>query len=261
MIALAALLYLPKPLILVIGLVMVAGHNLLDAFHASGTNLAAFCWALLHEPKAFDVGTRNLSVGYPLVPWVGVMALGYCFGRLLQKDVEAGHRRTLLIVPGGTMILSFVILRSFNLYGDASHWSKQSAAIFSFLSFIRTSKYPASLLFLLMTLGPTLLFLAFTERTSGRVGAIVSVYGRVPLFFYLLHVFVIHLLALMAAEFTAGYDWSDWILTRPPWDTGFKGYGFSLAITWLMWIGLVVALYLFANGMTLINRGTRNNGG
>jgi len=94
-----------------------------------------------------------------------------------------------------------------------------------------------------MTLGPALLFLAFTESVSGRAGRIVSVYGRVPLFYYLVHIGVIHLLALLAAEFTAGHDWSDWILTRPPWEAGFKSYGFSLPITWLIWIGLVVALY------------------
>jgi uncharacterized membrane protein len=224
-------------------LVIVAGHNLLDGFHVGGNKPAAFGWALLHEPNAFNVGSRSLSVGYPLVPWPGVMALGYCCGRLYADDFDAGRRRRLLILLGGSMILTFVMLRTFNQYGDASHWSKQSSAVMSFLSFIRTSKYPASLLFLLMTLGPALLFLAFTERTRGKVAGIVSVYGRVPLFYYLVHIAVIHLLALLAAEFTAGYDWSDWILTRPPWEAGFKGYGFSLAITWLIWAGLVVALY------------------
>ena len=96
-----------------------------------------------------------------------------------------------------------------------------------------------------MTLGPLLLFLALTEEIDGWVARLVSVYGRVPLFYYLVHIYVIHLLALLAAEFTAGYDWRDWILTGPdpPWEVGFKGYGFSLAITWLIWIGLVVALY------------------
>ncbi len=243
MIALAALVHLPKPFILVIGLVMVAGHNLLDGVHVGGNNPAAFGWALLHEPNAFNVGARSLSVGYPLVPWPGVMALGYCCGRLYADDFDAGRRRRVLILLGGSMILSFVVLRSFNLYGDASHWTKQSSAVMSFLSFIRTSKYPASLLFLLMTLGPALLFLAFTERASGKLAGIVSVYGRVPLFYYLVHIAVIHLLALLVAEFTPGYDWSDWILTRPPWEAGFKGYGFSLAITWLIWAGLVVGLY------------------
>jgi uncharacterized membrane protein len=139
MIALAALVHLPKPFILVIGLVMVAGHNLLDGFHVGGNNLAAFGWALLHEPNAFNVGTRSLSVGYPLVPWPGIMALGYCCGRLYADDFDAGRRRRLLILLGGSMILSFVVLRSFNLYGDVSYWTKQSSAVMSFLSFIRTS--------------------------------------------------------------------------------------------------------------------------
>jgi uncharacterized membrane protein len=245
MIALATLISLPTPLIVIIGLVLVAGHNLLDAFHVEGSTLAAFTWALLHEPNTFNVGTKSLSVGYPLVPWIGVMALGYCCGRLYDRTFDAGRRKTFLVLLGGSMVMAFVILRSFNLYGDASHWSKQASATFSLLSFIRTSKYPASLLFVLMTLGPLLLFLALTEEIDGWVARLVSVYGRVPLFYYLVHIYVIHLLALLAAEFTAGYDWRDWILTGPdpPWEVGFKGYGFSLAITWLIWIGLVVALY------------------
>ena len=94
-----------------------------------------------------------------------------------------------------------------------------------------------------MTLGPALLFLAVAENSSGGVGRIISVYGRVPLFYYLVHIYVIHLLAMLAAEFTAGHDWSDWILTWSPWEAGFTGYGFSLAITWLMWICLVAAVY------------------
>ena len=131
--------------------------------------LAGTRWRHLAGPCStnrmrFNVGTRSLSVGYPLVPWPGVMALGYCCGRLYSNDFDAGHRRRLLILLGGSMILAFVMLRCFNLYGDASHWSKQSSAVLSFLSFIRTSKYPPSLLFLLMTLGPALLFLAFTEN-------------------------------------------------------------------------------------------------
>lgn len=243
MMTLAAFVYFPQRFILVIGVVMVAGHNLLDGFHVGGNTLAAFGWALLHEPNEFQLGTRSLSVGYPLVPWPGVMALGYCCGQLYANNVDAGHRRRLLILLGSSMILSFVTLRCFNVYGDASHWSQQSSAVLSFLSFIRTSQYPPSLLFVLMTVGPVLLSLAVTERIGGKAGRIVSVYGRVPLFYYLVHIGIIHLLALLVAEFTAGHDWSDWILTRPPWEAGFNGYGFSLAITWLIWVGLVVALY------------------
>ena len=243
MIAMAALISLPKTVVLFIGLVMVAGHNLFDNVHVSGNNLAAFGWALLHEPNAFNVGNKSLSIGYPLVPWIGVMALGYCCGGLYSKDFDAGRRKTLLILLGGSMVLAFVILRYLNLYGEASHWSKQASASFSMLSFLKTSKYPPSLLFLLMTLGPALLFLAVAENSRGLVGEIIAVYGRVPLFYYLVHIYVIHLLAMLAAELTAGHDWSDWILTWNPWETGFKGYGFSLAMTWLIWICLVVALY------------------
>ena len=204
MIAMAALISLPKTVVLFIGLVMVAGHNLLDDIHVSGNNLAAFGWALLHEPNAFNVGNKSFSVGYPLVPWIGVMALGYCCGSLYSKDFDAGRRKTLLILLGGSMVLAFVILRYFNLYGEVSHWSRQASASFSLLSFLKTSKYPPSLVFLLMTLGPALLFLAFAENSSGKVGRIISVYGRVPLFYYLVHIYVIHLLCYAGGRIHCG---------------------------------------------------------
>jgi uncharacterized membrane protein len=244
MIVLAALIHLPLKIILLIGLVIVAGHNLLDNFNVEGNNLSAFLWAILHKQGSFTLTERSFFVGYPLIPWIGVMALGYCLGSLYTANYDPLKRKNILIQAGSLVILLFIILRSTNIYGDSLPWSRQHSPLFSFLSFLNVSKYPPSLLFILMTLGPVLLFLAFTENVNNRINNVVSVYGRVPLFFYVVHVYFIHLLALFAANLLPGYNWSDLILEQPLWFTDeLKGYGFSLGIVYLVWIAVVVALY------------------
>jgi len=244
MIVLAALIHLPLKIILLIGLVIVAGHNLLDNFNVEGNNLSAFLWAILHKQGSFTLTERSFFVGYPLIPWIGVMALGYCLGSLYTPNYDPLKRKKILIQAGSLVILLFIILRATNIYGDSLPWSRQHSPLFSFLSFLNVSKYPPSLLFILMTLGPALLFLAFTENVNNRINNVVSVYGRVPLFFYVVHVYFIHLLALFAANLLPGYNWSDLILEQPLWFTDeLKGYGFSLGIVYLVWIAVVVALY------------------
>ena len=120
----------------------------------------------------------------------------------------------------------------------------QKNALFTFLSFINVNKYPPSLLYVLITLGTACLFLSFTERLKGRVVKVISVYGRVPMFYYLIHIYIIHIIALVASAVTAGQDWKIWILTKPIWFTkDLKGYGFSLPVAYLVWLGIVIALY------------------
>jgi uncharacterized membrane protein len=136
------------------------------------------------------------------------------------------------------------VLRYTNLYGDPVKWSVQKNAFFTFLSFIKVNKYPPSLLYVLLTLGGAFLFLSFTEKLKGAVVKVVSVYGRVPMFYYLVHIYVIHLMAIIASALLPGQDWKIWILTKPIWfTTDLKGYGFSLPVAYLIWIGLVIALY------------------
>jgi uncharacterized membrane protein len=244
MIALAGLIYLPYKAVMAVGIVMVVGHNLLDSIRVEGNTVEAFIWSLTHQQNFFTWNDKMVLVGYPLIPWIGVMALGYCLGKLFTAEFSSEARKRILIPLGTSMILLFIILRATNFYGDPSPWTSQSSSLFSFLSFLNTTKYPPSLLYLLMTIGPALLFLAFTEKTSNVFTRIVSVYGRVPLFYYVIHVYVLHLLAMLAAEFSPGYDWSSMILIEPIWfQTAFKGYGFSLAIVYLIWIAIVVSLY------------------
>ncbi|NII26789.1 DUF1624 domain-containing protein [Pseudoflavitalea sp. X16] len=246
MVFLAALIHLPLWAIFSISVLMVAGHNLLDGVHAPGNTLQGFGWALLHEQRPFTYNGFLVLVGYPIIPWVGVMALGYCMGSIYTKNYPAEKRRKLLMTLGFTLVALFIIVRAINVYGDGRPWSPQSSSLFTVLSFLNTVKYPPSLLYLLMTIGPALLFLAWMERTPGWLGQKVAVFGRVPLFYYILHLYLLHLLAMFATVFS-GHQWSDMVLDYALW-TGrssaqLEGYGFSLGITYLVWIGVVILLY------------------
>ena len=244
MIVLAALIHLPKKLILGICIIIVAGHNLLDNIHVTGNSLPAFGWSLLHDQRFFTWHKEILLVGYPIIPLVAIMPLGYFLGSWYTADYNIQKRQRNLLILGSLAIASFIVLRYTNLYGDPVKWSVQKNAFFTFLSFIKVNKYPPSLLYVLLTLGGAFLFLSFTEKLKGAVVKVVSVYGRVPMFYYLIHIYVIHLVAMIASAFLPGQDWKIWILTKPIWfTTDLKGYGFSLPVAYLIWIGLVIALY------------------
>jgi len=244
MIVLAVLVRLPFKFILVFGLVLVLGHNLLDNIHINGNTLPAFGWSLLHDQRFFTWNHEMLLVGYPLIPLIGVMPLGYCLGAWYKKGFSIEKRQKNLLLVGGISILVFLVLRYSNVYGDPNKWSVQKNAFFTFLSYLNVSKYPPSLLYLLMTLGTAFLFLSFTEKLKGGIVNVVSVYGRVPMFYYLIHIYIIHLIALTASAFTPGQDWHVWLLPKPIWfSTNLKGYGFSLPVAYLIWIAIVVALY------------------
>lgn len=203
MVALAAALWLPRPAILVLGLVLVAGHNLLDGVHASdfgapGTR-PALAWNILHEPwfGRFDNG-YELAVMYPLLPWIGVMLLGYSLGGLMQCE-----RR--LVQLGLAAVFAFLLLRLANGYGNPEPWSVNArGAIYTALGLLNVEKYPPSLDYLLMTLGPALLLLARLDRWQGALARIAEGFGRVPMFFYLLHVPLIHGISLIARQLMFG---------------------------------------------------------
>jgi uncharacterized membrane protein len=244
MIVLAGLIHLPQKLILLIGIAIVAGHNLLDNIHVSGNTLKAFGWALLHDSNFFNWNGKNVLIGYPVIPWIGIMTLGYCLGTLYTPDFSAERRKKILLMIGGSAIALFILIRFLNGYGDRSHWSQQPSAFYTFLSFIKASKYPPSLLYALMTLGPAIVFLALAENIKGAVSKIISVYGRVPMFYYVLHIFFIHISTLIAAELFTDFSWKVWILQEPLWFTEtLKGYGFSLGIVYLVWLAIVIGLY------------------
>ena len=254
MIVLAALIHLPKIVMAAFGLLMIALHNLTDSIRVTswrgpGTpvpDLRAKLWILLHQAfEGFPIlgfPSPVVFVIYPLIPWVGVMATGYVFGAIYQFNVE--RRRRWLLIIGSVATLLFIIIRAINLYGDPSPWSRQDNFVFTVLSFLNTSKYPPSLLFLLMTLGPGILFLALFEGRSerGRILEFFITFGRVPLFFYVLQWFMAHLLSiLLHAAFGKPVSW----LWRSPIDFfgSTPGVGFNLAIVYLSWITGIALLY------------------
>ena len=264
MIVLAALIHLPLKVITGFGLLMIAVHNYFDRFpvkpwqgpQSPVPSWGAKLWMLLHQPGLFPSGPRFPSplvfVLYPLIPWIGVMAVGYAFGALYTKDARLRRRWLLLI--GGISTLLFIVVRAIDKYGEPFPWVRQKNVVFTILSFINTTKYPPSLDYLLMTLGPAIIALAFFEsgrnliQASARsVGSIVRnffvTFGRVPLFFYVLQWCTAHTIAIVLhVAFGKPVHWLfqtpvDWF-TNPP-----KGNGFSLIVVYLCWISGVLLLY------------------
>jgi len=245
MIVLSLLIHLPRFLILGIGIVLVAGHNLLDGIRISGNDLPSFIWSILHQPRFdFSFGPPTPIVGYPILPWVGVICLGYSLGNLYAPAVEPLHRKKHLRSLGLGAIALFILVRATNLYGDPSHWAVQKSALYTVLSFVNCTKYPPSLLYVLMTLGPACLFLAYLEKPLNMLGSKVIIFGRVPMFYYLLHIPLIHGLAVIASMISghsAGnmVDLTTWVTAN----TQLKGYGFSLLTVYVVWIGVLAVLY------------------
>jgi uncharacterized membrane protein len=245
MVFLSVLIYLPVKILFIIGLIILFGHNLLDNIHATGNNFADLLWGELHERKRFSIAGHLVATGYPVLPWIGIMALGYCFGQLYKKGMTFMLRRKYLLTIGGAAVLLFLLLRGLNEYGDMAPWSTQKTFVLTVCFFLNVTKYPPSLLYTLMTLGPAVMLLAFLEKPLNHIGKIVITFGRVPLFFYILHLYLIHLLA-MGAVVISGRPWTDMISVTninakdSPW---LKGYGVSLGGTYLVWILVIVLLY------------------
>jgi uncharacterized membrane protein len=244
MIALSAMIYMRWPFILLTGIILIAAHNLLDGIHVKGNGLSSFLWSVLHEPKSFSVGQGTINVLYPVLPWIGIMSVGYCIGVLYNRGFDPAKRKGIFLFLGVAAIILFVCLRSGNYYGDASHWSVQKNNTFSLLSFLNVTKYPPSFLYALITLGPALIFLAVSERPLNALTKRIALFGRVAMFYYLAHLLLIHLLAIVGA-LILGYQWSDMILTgRVNNMLQLKGYGFDLPIVYVAWVWMILLLYL-----------------
>jgi uncharacterized membrane protein len=244
MLFLALMIHFPKWLIATIGLALVFGHNLLDGVEVNSSQAASFGWAVLHQFSFFKFGSFTIAAAYPLIPWVGVMALGYCLGPVFRSHVQPQKRKTFLLTAGIACLVLFAALRYSNVYGDPFKWSAQRSDLYTFFSFMRVHKYPPSLLYLLATIGPGLIFLALTERNHGAISKRIKTIGRVPMFYYLVHIYLIHIGALIAAVAT-GRPWTDMVNfnTFITFEPTMKGYGFSLGFTYVVWAALVVMLY------------------
>ncbi len=244
MIALAGLIWLPIPAIAAIGIVMVAGHNLLDGISTARFGAWAPLWTILHAPGIlFNNGRVLVVISYVLIPWVGVTALGFCLGKLFQDNAE--RRKTWLLWLGIGLTAAFLILRLANIYGDPVPWSPQGSPLWTLISFLNVTKYPPSLLFLAMTLGPVLLVLRAFESRVPQLLQPALIIGKVPLFFFILHFLLIHLLAVLASwlrygeigEMFRSPDLGHFPFSQPP------GWGEPLPVIYAVWIAVVLILY------------------
>ena len=244
MIILSVLVFLPQKLILAIGVILVFGHNLLDSINVNGNTFNDLLWYTLHQEKFLILESGNVvNFVYPVLPWIGLMALGYVFGTLYKSDFDPARRKQLLLWTGLSATILFFILRSFNLYGEPTMWNEQSPAIFSTLSFLNTTKYPPSLHFLLMTMGPALIFLALSENVKSKVGNFISTFGKVPFFFYIVHLYFIHFLASAWLVYQ-GQDWGAYVISAEEIMSGRLGsFGVSLDAVYVIWILVIVMLY------------------
>jgi uncharacterized membrane protein len=235
MVVLAGLIRLPRAAVAAFGLALVVGHNLLDGVAPEGFGAFAPLWHVLHVPG--PLGIMPVFVTYPLVPWAGVMALGYAAGpEVFSQDAGAPRR---IAWAGALMILGFVVLRTLNGYGDPSPRLDDGSPAHLAMSFLNVTKYPPSLLFVLMTLGPALVALALLRRARGPVADVFVTFGRVPFLFYVTHLYMVHVLAV-AAGVAQGFPGS---AIRTVYRLLPDGYGFGLPVVYLVWLCVVAALY------------------
>ena len=246
MMLLAALVWLPLPLLLALSVATIVLHHVFDGVTARSFGSWSPAWNLLHEVGAFPFAGRIFIAAYSLVPWVAVMALGFCFGPLFRKSGEA--RRRAFIGIGAGLTIAFVIARALNVYGDPAPWSAQPSAPMTVMSFLNTTKYPPSLAFLLMTLGPALLILGVFEKLSFARSNPLIVFGRVPLFYFVLHFYAAHAAAVaLAAAVHGSGAWRFMLQPVPsmggPPNAFPPNFGYDLWVTYVMWIVIVAALY------------------
>jgi uncharacterized membrane protein len=242
MILLAALLYLPLGVLTAIGAVIVAGHNLLDPLlprliPAAQASRTLWLWQVLYLGPIVGEGEGPFVVLYSLLPWLGVMALGYAFGTVVV--MEPARRRRLCLLLGLGALAAFLVLRATRIYGDPRPWNGASG-----LGFLNTTKYPASLQFLLMTLGPLIALVPLLERAQSWLTRILVVFGRVPLFYYVLHIPLIHLAACLVSLVRLGYV-DPWLFANHPMRVppAPEGYVWSLPLLYAVTAAVVVILY------------------
>lgn len=252
MIVLAGLVRLPVPAVLAIGVLIVAGHNLLDPVVPAEFGALAPLWLAAHEGGPLFGGV--VFFVYPLLPWIGIMALGYGLGGVFRMAPE--RRARVLIGLGLAMLTAFAVLRGFNLFGDPRPWSERPELLRSTFDLFNVQKYPPSLAYVLVTLGPVFVLLPFLERAKGAVADFFLAFGRVPLFAYVMHVFLAHGLAIALA----------YAIGRQPWGitTGFvnpsvlEGWGYSLPVVYAVWALVILMLWPLCRWFAEIKRTRRD---
>ena len=252
MVILAVLVFLPTTAVAALGLAIIVGHNALAPFIESIASPSALL-RVIYAGGNFPVGGLNVVVLYVLIPWVGVMAAGYGFGAVMRLPAE--RRRRICFTIGFGAIAAFLILRATGAYGDPRPWQPDKGP----LAFLNPAKYPASLQFLLMTLGPMMIAIPLLESARGRITRWLSVFGQVPFFFYVLHIPLIHLTALLISLVRTPESTSWLVANHPmmPPDVP-PGYMWSLPLLYLVWAIVVVILYFACRRFAKVKRKTRN---
>ena len=254
MIVLSVLVHLRPSLVTAFGVVMIATHNLLDSISSNNP-----IWSILHSPNIiFSSPGHIVLLAYPLIPWVGVTAAGYGLGQIYSW--ELARRRSFLLRLGISLTIGFVLLRALNIYGDPSHWATQRTPIYTALSFLNTTKYPPSLLFLLMALGPALLILCGVDGRTPRILNPALIIGKVPMFYFLVHFVIIHLLAVVVCFTRYGHihwmfespDIANFPITQPP------GWGLILPLVYLIWAFVVIAMYPLCRWYSAVKQRSSN---
>ena len=272
MILMAGIVKLPLRAVAAIGLVIIFGHNLLDGVaggiaQSLGNDLRGILWKVAYvgffaAPVELSPDGPRLFVLYSILPWIGVMAAGYAFGTIFTWEPVRRNRFCLTIGLGA--IALFLLLRGFNLYGDPAPWSAPSPGgegpqLPALLSFLDATKYPASLVFLLMTLGPVIALIPMLDRANGTFARLMTTFGRVPFFFYVLHLPLIHFIALIVSKVRMGTV-VPWIFANHPLGSGRPpaGYQWSLGLLYLIWLVVVVILYFACRWYADVKARSRN---
>ncbi len=239
MVFMSIAIYLPiRGLAFISGLIIV-GHNALDVYTADQFGDLKWLWVILHQQASLNPWSNvQLFIAYPIIPWLAVMSLGYCFGNyfLLKPAIRTRY----FLGFGISLITAFIVLRFSNIYGDPKPWIVQDQIPATLFSFINCEKYPPSLLYLLMTLGIAAILLVVMENIQGKLGKLLLIFGQVPLLFYVIHLPVLHLFAIgLTAVNGQSIDW----LFKDPFDSKPAGYGYHLGIVYLIWLATIAFLY------------------
>jgi uncharacterized membrane protein len=242
MVILGLFIWLPFKAVLISGLLIVFGHNLLDLYEQGRENFSVW-YSLLHRVGFYPMGRgKTFGVLYPFLSWAGLMMLGYCFGRLISM-YEGVQRKKVLLWLGISITGLFIAARALDLYGDPDVLTDTDKPLDSLYAFLEVAKYPPSLLFMCMTIGPAIIFLALFDKANGAVSRVISVYGRVAFFYYIVHFFVIHLVSSICF-LLRGHSFAEGISPTGEFPNFIKaGEGYSLFAVYLFWIGIVVFLY------------------
>lgn len=240
MVFLSLLQFLSYKILLVIGIFIVLGHNLLDSADVSQPSML---WSAVHQKGFFQVmpGFR-IVIMYPFLPWLGLMICGYCLGNLYKPEIDLSHRKKWLLNTGLLLILLFIAIRFINMYGDANTWILQKSGTFTLLDYLDTTKYPPSLLFMLMTIGPGLIFLAYSEKANNWLSRKITVVGKVPFFYYIIHILLIHLLRWVFF-LGSGHQLNELVFPAKREGNMPEGVGYSLWQVYLVWLLVIIILY------------------